>query len=428
MRTPITEDVKHKWIKLDKRVVDILLELKYDEYKDYVLPDGSIVVEMDKLSYGYVEAAHYWYETLISAYMKNGYKVSGKDKCVLTKCEGSKIAISGTTVDDCLFICTRDDKWIKEQIEMLRTAFDEITVETGEELGLIGMHISMDRAKKQVTITQPKHVERIIGTFEVVKGAPSPALGKLMADDVDSPLLKDQAEYMSKCAMLMFLSQRTYPEIRPAVIKLSTKYNKATEDDMRKAVRVAEYIYGCKDTHKLVLNPKSMRLVSAADASYAEHPDGKSHSGGVVGFESDTSCYFGFVSSKQPVVAKSAGEAELIAQNKVGDLVEWAREMLNEIGYSQKKVPMLVDSTCAMQMVKQGTGSFKRAKHIKVRYFWLKDLIDEGMLELIYVPTDELVADILTKPLTGWKFQYLLHKLLGWNIEMHYGSDINEEV
>ena len=311
---------------------------------------------------------------------------------------------------------------------MLKTAFDEITVETGEELGLVGMHISMDRAKRQVTITQPKHVERIIGTFKVVKGAPSPALGRLMADDVDSPLLKDQAEYMSKCAMLMFLSQRTYPEIRPAVIKLSTKYNKATEDDMRKAVRVAEYIYGCKDTHKLVLNPKSMRLVSAADASYAEHPDGKSHSGGVVGFESDTSCYFGFVSSKQPVVAKSAGEAELIAQNKVGDLVEWAREMLDEMGYSQKKVPMLVDSTCAMQMVKQGTGSFKRAKHIKVRYFWLKDLIDKGMLELIYEPTDELVADILTKPLTGWKFQYLLRKLLGWNIEMHYGSDINEEV
>jgi hypothetical protein len=56
-----------------------------------------------------------------------------------------------------------------------------------------------------------------------------------------------------------------------------------------------------------------LNLVSAADASYAEHPDGKSHSGGAVGFESDSSCYFEFVSSKQPVVAKSAGEAELIA-------------------------------------------------------------------------------------------------------------------
>jgi hypothetical protein len=179
------------------------------------------------------------------------------------------------------------------------------------------------------------------------------------------------------------------------------KYNKATELDLEKAQRVAEYIYGCKDTHKLVLSPKELALVSAADASYAEHPDGKSHSGGVVGFKSDTSCYFAFVSAKQPVVAKSAGEAELIAQNKVGDLVEWARQLLEELGFAQSKVPMMVDSTCAIQMIKQGTGSFKRAKHIKVRFFWLKELIDQNLIELIYTPTDELVADILTKPLVG---------------------------
>jgi hypothetical protein len=301
-------------------------------------------------------------------------------------------------------------------------------VESGDELGLVGMQIGMDREQKRVIITQPKHIERIIETFQVTKGAPSPAMVKLMADDEYSPLLKDQLDYMSKCAMLMFISQRTYPEIYPAVIKLPTKYNKAIEDDMKKAMRVAEYIYGTKYTHKMVLKPTSMKLTSAADASYAEHPDGKSHSGGVVGFESDTSCYFWFASSKQPVVAKSTGEAELIAHNKVGDLIEWAREILEELGYPQDKVPMLVDSTCAMQMLKQGTGSFKRAKHIKVRYFWLKDLIDKGLIKLVYKPTEELVADILTKPLTGWKFRYLLSKLLGWNIEMHYDGDVNEEV
>jgi hypothetical protein len=78
-----------------------------------------------------------------------------------------------------------------------------------------------------------------------------------------------------------------------------------------------------------------MNMVSVADASYVEHPDGKSHKGGVVGFESETCCHFGFVSSKQLVTAKSAGEAELIAQIKVGD-VEWEREMLEELGYLQK--------------------------------------------------------------------------------------------
>ncbi len=134
----------------------------------------------------------------------------------------------------------------------------------------------------------------------------------------------------------MFLSKHTYPEIRPAVIKLSSKYNKATKEDMKKARRVAEYIYSCKEDHKLVLKPKNLKLISAADASYAEHPDGNSHSEGVVGFESDTGFYFGFISSKQPVIAKSSGESELIAQNKVGDLVEWARELLEELGYSGK--------------------------------------------------------------------------------------------
>ena len=89
---------------------------------------------------------------------------------------------------------------------------------------------------------------------------------------------------------------------------------------------------------------------------------------------------------------------------------------------------MLVDSTCAMQMLKQGIGSFERAKDIKVRYFWLKDLIDKGLNKLVYTPTEELVADILTKPLNGWKFRYLLSKLLGWNIEMHYDGDVKKEV
>jgi hypothetical protein len=46
---------------------------------------------------------------------------------------------------------------------------------------------------------------------------------------------------------------------------------------------------------------------------------------------------------------------------------------------------------------------------------------------MIYTPTDKLVADILTKPLTGWKF-YCLCKLLGWSIEMQQDGDVNEEV
>jgi hypothetical protein len=71
MRTPMPYDVKHKWLKLDKKVVELLLEMQPDKYKNYVMKDGSIVVKMDKLSYGYVKAAHYWYEELVKVFEKN---------------------------------------------------------------------------------------------------------------------------------------------------------------------------------------------------------------------------------------------------------------------------------------------------------------------------------------------------------------------
>jgi len=91
MRTPISQDVKHKWVKLDKRVVQLLLELEYDPYKDYVQNDGSVIVKMDKLNYGYVEAVHYWYETLMSAFKNNQYAISGKDKCMFIKHQDSSL-------------------------------------------------------------------------------------------------------------------------------------------------------------------------------------------------------------------------------------------------------------------------------------------------------------------------------------------------
>ena len=86
---------------------------------------------------------------------------------------------------------------------------------------------------------------------------------------------------------------------------------------------------------------------------------------------------------------------------------------MQELGHEQSTIIIGVDNKCSMHLLEQGTGSFKRAKHIKVRYFWLKDLIDEEEIELQYIPSEELVADLLTKAITGAKFKYLRGKLLG---------------
>jgi hypothetical protein len=64
--------------------------------------------------------------------------------------------------------------------------------------------------------------------------------------------------------------------------------------------------------------------------------------------------------------------------------------------------------------LKNGKPTSKRSRHINIRYFYLKDKVDTDELELEYLATDEMIADILTKPLQGEKFKLLRGKLLNF--------------
>jgi hypothetical protein len=85
MRTPMVDDVKHKWVHLDKIVVKILQELQLGVYDKYIMDDSTILMEMKTISYGLVEAANYWYKNLKGTFEKNNYKTSTEDKCVFVK-------------------------------------------------------------------------------------------------------------------------------------------------------------------------------------------------------------------------------------------------------------------------------------------------------------------------------------------------------
>jgi hypothetical protein len=106
---------------------------------------------------------------------------------------------------------------------------------------------------------------------------------------------------------MMYGATQMYPELLPTTTKLALKYNKVTKADMKKVARVAEYMHKCEGRHKYVLAPKSLLIVGCADATHATHADAKSHTGRVVGFESNKSCWVTLISGKQSVVAKSAG-------------------------------------------------------------------------------------------------------------------------
>ena len=53
----------------------------------------------------------------------------------------------------------------------------------------------------------------------------------------------------------------------------------------------------------------------------------------------------------------------------------------------------------------EGTSVSNKAKHMKVRYFYVKEKVDEKILTLQYKSTKEMIADLLTKPLFGEQFE-----------------------
>ena len=68
-----------------------------------------------------------------------------------------------------------------------------------------------------------------------------------------------------------------------------------------------------------------------------------------------------------------------------------------------------------MALINKGASTSERTKHIKIRHFWVKDQINNGEIEIVYVPTEDMTADILTKPLQGEQFLHLRQLLLNWS-------------
>jgi hypothetical protein len=65
-----------------------------------------------------------------------------------------------------------------------------------------------------------------------------------------------------------------------------------------------------------------------------------------------------------------------------------------------------------MALAVKGSAASDRTRHVSIRYYWMKDRVANGELEIVYKPTNEMLADALTKPLQGPAFKVLRDKLM----------------
>ena len=89
----------------------------------------------------------------------------------------------------------------------------------------------------------------------------------------------------------------------------------------------------------------------------------------------------------------------------------WLRKMLVSLFKSQLELAVIYyDNQSCMKLTKNPVFH-DRSKHIEIRYHFIWDHAQKGAVKLQYLPTDEQVADILTKSLGKSKFEYFREKM-----------------
>jgi hypothetical protein len=120
-------------------------------------------------------------------------------------------------------------------------------------------------------------------------------------------------------------------------------------------------------------------------------------------------------STKQKIVTKSSAEAELVALSDESSQIIGCREFLLAQGYDLPPAIIYQDNKSTIAMAEKGMHSNSRTRHINIRYFFIKDRIDSGDIQLKYLETNNMLADILTKPLQGETFKRLRDLITNWS-------------
>jgi hypothetical protein len=399
-------------------------------YRKYVTTENGkpvLYVKVNKALYGLLRSALLFYKKLVKDLEAYGFKVSDYDPCVATKETATGQMIVTWHVDD-LKVSHKDSFEITKFAEYLSGIYgDKLTVHRGKIHDYLGMDLDFSK-KGEVRVSMIKYLHKILEEFpETISGTAATPAGENLfktREDTDRKLLpEEQAQHFHRTvAQLLFLSCRARRDIQTAVAFLTTRVKEPDEDDWKKLVRVLKYLNGTRHM-KLTLTVDSLNIIRWwVDSSHMTHDDCKGHNGGMMLLGRGAVIS---MSGKQKLNVRSSTECELVGTYDILPTILWCKYFIESLGYEVEHNILMQDNKSAILLEQNGRmSSSKRTKHIKARYFLIKDKIDQGDLEIKYCPTDEMWADINTKPLQGTKFYRMRAVLMNVPVDYDDGEEL----
>ena len=393
-----------KWEIHGMDVITAYLLGKLDEEIYMAQPEGfvqtrmkkGLVCKLQRSLYGLKQAARVWNQKIHASLVKLGFTRSNADPCLYIDVKrGIYITI---WVDD-LLVAGKNGKDIAAVKQQLGKEFE--MKDLGQLRHFLGMRISQS-PNGGISIDQNGYIRQILERFGMQDSKPvsTPfAAGSRFVKAAVTSSMTDIKQYQCMVGSLMYAMLCTRPDLAYAIQQLSQFNSNPTTAHFQAAKRVLRYLQGSQTTG-LVYTTHNDEITIAVqgycDADYAADDDRKSISGYLFTLAGSP---ISWQAKKQTTVAQSTVEAEYAAMAHATKEAIWLQYLLRDLGMSKYESKVLFcDNQGAISLAKNPSHHAK-TKHVDVQLHFIRDHIEKGTINVEYCPTDDMIADLMTKGL-----------------------------
>ena len=422
IQAPMPERDEMVIMKITGKLVDILVNMHPEEYEEYVVYEKGkkvLYVEILQAMYGMLEAALLWYNEFRKDLEEEGFDFNPYDPCVANKTVDEDQFTIRFHVDDLM------SSHIKpavntEFLKFLNSKYGkhtEVKSTRGNKHEYLGMTLVFEHGKLIVDMVEyvASMLEEFPTKFKENEKVANPATADMFESEEERYLDTEQRELFHRTtAKALFLCKRARPDIQPIVSVLCTRVKKPTEKDFGKLIRMMKFLHSTRNDVLVLSAENGISTIEwHIDASFAVHPDFRSHTGAAMKFAGGKGCPISN-SAKQKLNTNSSTTSELVAVDQTLPLALWVPLFLTAQGHKIIENIVYQDNQSAILLENNGKkSSGKRTRALNIRYFMITDQVKKGHLIIKYCPTDDMVGDFMTKGLQGMKFSKFRDIIMG---------------
>jgi hypothetical protein len=271
----------------------------------------------------------------------------------------------------------------------------------------LGLEINREE-DGSVRVSQTHYTEKLLERFNMsnCKAVTTPIVKD---NDTEESSRNSEFPYRQAVGALMFLMCGTRPDIAYALSVVSRNLENPTDRDVVRVKRILRYLRGTTNCGLLYKNNQAKGVFECySDADHGGDLSTGRSTSGVLCLHSGAP--ISWMSQRQSSVAISTTEAEVVAASEAAREIIWIKRILTELD-QLKAIPTLqIDNEAAIRLA-QNPEFHRRTKHIRIRHFFVRELVTAGEIMVSKVDSEKQLADILTKPLFSTRFRDLCNDM-----------------